>query len=604
MDKVLAAVQSNREEELPKVILEAKDWCFLYHLSRARRNLIEWIPIEPDEEILEFGAECGALTGLLCERAGHVTALEIDAVKCEINRTRNREKTNLQVIQGQFAALKAEAPEKKYDKIFLIGSLPLAELYLEKGDDTGKGTPDGSRETATAQQEGNPYRQLLTALQKSLKPQGRLILALPNRLGLKYFAGCLEDYFGAPFTGLEDYYYHKGMRTFGKKELTELLSQSGFPEVRYYYPYPDYRFMKSLYSDDRLPKAGELNTNLVNFDQDRYVLFDEMKVYDGLVKEGLFPELSNSFLVITGKTSVSDVIYTKYSVEREETFRIRTDIALLTGRIEAAAGDAEHNANAAAADSETDTDTTYSPVHIVRKTALTNDAKAHIEGMIENQKQIEAAYKDCGIVPCACSLQDGKLTFSYAKGDTLQQILERLVMEHRRSEITALLEEYRERISRPCTEPFEKTPAFEMVFGKTRLPDGLLAAKVSDIDLIFSNLICESDDRWIVIDYEWTFSFPVPLHFLLYRAFYFASHEIQPCEELALERLLSENGITEKEAAQYRIMEQRFQTFVTGGKQMERDLLIPIGNRIIPITEMDKAYREKETVKRRFPWRR
>ncbi len=583
LDKVLAAVQSNREEELPKVILEAKDWCFLYHLSRARKNLIEWIPVEPEEEILEFGAECGALTGMLCERAARVTSLEIDGVKCEINRTRNREKENLTVIQGGLSALQTEAPEKTYDKIFLIGSLPLAELYLSK-------------------EQQNPYQTLLFELKKRLKPEGRLILALPNRLGLKYFAGCLEDYFGAPFTGLEDYYYHKGMRTFGKKELTDLLSRSGFPDVHFYYPYPDYRFMKSLYSDKHLPRAGELNTNLVNFDQDRYVFFDEMKVFDGLVKEELFPELSNSFLVITGQTPVSEVIYTRYSVERAETFRIRTDIVLPDGKdLSDAATPVTGEPAPVPRENALKRKT---PTPIVRKTALTKEADAHLAGMQENQKRIAEAYQDCGIFPCACRLQEGKLTFAYAKGDTLQQILERLVMEHRREEITALLNTYRERISRPCTDPFQVTPAFEAVFGKTRLPDGLLAARVSDVDLIFSNLICESEDRWIVIDYEWTFSFPVPLHYLLYRAYYFASHEIQPCEELSLEHLLHENGITEKEAAQYRVMEQRFQTYVTGGKQMERDLLIPIGNRIIPITEMDKAYREKETAKRRFPWRR
>ena len=149
LDKVLAAVQSNSEEALPGVILEAKDWCFLYHLSRARKNLIEWIPIAPEEEILEFGAECGALTGLLCERAAQVTAVEIDAVKCEINRTRNREKKNLTVISGGLSALQNEKPEKTYDKIFLIGALPLAELYLEET-------------------QGNPYQTLLASLKECL----------------------------------------------------------------------------------------------------------------------------------------------------------------------------------------------------------------------------------------------------------------------------------------------------------------------------------------------------------------------------------------------------------------------------------------------------
>ena len=53
-----------------------------------------------------------------------------------------------------------------------------------------------------------------------------------------------------------------------------------------------------IYSDHFLPKEGELNMIQYNFDRDRIRLFDETKVFDSIIKDGKFPEFSNSFLVI------------------------------------------------------------------------------------------------------------------------------------------------------------------------------------------------------------------------------------------------------------------------------------------------------------------
>ncbi len=542
LDKVLQTVQTHREEEFPRAILGAKDWCHLYHLSKARTNLIEWIPIGKNEDVLEFGSECGALTGFLAEKAGSVTALELDAVKTEINRTRYRSYSNITYLQGTFQTLKDTCAERRFDKIFLIGSLPLAELYLE---------------TNTA----GAYRELITEVKQLLKPEGRLILALPNRLGLKYFAGCREDYFGAPFTGLEDYYYHKGMRTFGKKELSKLLEETGFPEHTFYYPYPDYRFMTQLFSDERLPKEGELHTNLVNFDQGRYVFFDETKVYDGLVKEDLFPELSNSFLVITGKQPVSDLIFAKYSYERADSFTLRTDLR-----------------------KRKETGEWYA-----KKSPLCPKAEPHVKSISKLSRELDSFYQGSGIEICPCS-ED--VTFPFVSGQTLQERIESLVIASRHDEIVSLISEYCSRVKKNCKETFRETREFRKVFGNVKLPKGLLCADVSDIDLIFSNIILTENNTWKVIDYEWTFPFPVPLHFILYRAFYFACHQIQPCEVLSLSRLLQEEGITESEQKEYEKMEASFQSYVTGGQMQERDLLIPIGNEILPLADMDRAYRE------------
>ena len=87
------------------------------------------------------------------------------------------------------------------------------------------------------------------------------------------------------------------MRTFSKGEWERLMEACGFSYHRFYYPYPDYKFPTTIYSDHCLPGRGELLNNLRNFDADRYVIFDETRAFDSIVDCGYFPIFSNSFFV-------------------------------------------------------------------------------------------------------------------------------------------------------------------------------------------------------------------------------------------------------------------------------------------------------------------
>ena len=69
-------------------------------------------------------------------------------------------------------------------------------------------------------------------------------------------------------------------------------------ECEFYYPYPDYKLPMVIYSDVYLPKKGELNSNINNLDRDRYIMFDEGKVFDDIIEQNMFPQYSNSFLVL------------------------------------------------------------------------------------------------------------------------------------------------------------------------------------------------------------------------------------------------------------------------------------------------------------------
>lgn len=61
----------------------------------------------------------------------------------------------------------------------------------------------------------------LRIISKHLKPDGKIILAIENRLGLKYWAGCTEDHFGTLFEGIHDTPKQKGLKLFQEKNLME-----------------------------------------------------------------------------------------------------------------------------------------------------------------------------------------------------------------------------------------------------------------------------------------------------------------------------------------------------------------------------------------------
>ena len=257
--------------------LESASWPALYHLSPVRENICSWYPFRPGSRVLEVGAGCGAVTGALCGRGLEVTSADLSLRRSTINYERHKDCDELCLMVGNLHEM--SFPEL-FDYVLLIGVLEYAGKFSE-----------GEK----------PYQNFLRHIRSLMKPDGKLLVAIENRLGLKYFAGAPEDHLGVPFAGLRGYDPQAGIRTFSRGELSGLLEKSGFPEYRFYYPYPDYKLPMAVYSDGWLPKKGELRNNLVNYDRQRMVLFDETRAWDALIGDGLFPLFSNSFLVdLTG----------------------------------------------------------------------------------------------------------------------------------------------------------------------------------------------------------------------------------------------------------------------------------------------------------------
>lgn len=281
-EELLEIAKNYREEELNKVIAERNSWPVMYHFSHIRQNILEWAPITKQDKVLEIGSGCGAITGVLARKAGKVTCIELSKMRSTINAYRNRNYENVKIMVGNFQDIEKNLKET-YDYITLIGVFEYADGYI------------GTKE---------PYVEMLRRISAHLKPHGKVLIAIENRLGLKYWAGCTEDHVGRFFEGLEGYPNTNGVKTFSRKELRDIISKAGNFKTTFYYPYPDYKFPMVIYSDKYLPKKGELKGNFQNFDRARMHLFNEEKVYDSLSDSGLFQEFSNSFLVIAEQEDI------------------------------------------------------------------------------------------------------------------------------------------------------------------------------------------------------------------------------------------------------------------------------------------------------------
>lgn len=278
-DELLDIVTNHNEDEFNSIIAQKKKWPILYHLSDIRHNIIEWYPISKESKVLEIGSGCGAITGALAKKAGHVTCVELSKKRSLINANRNKAYNNIEIKVGNFQDIEPELLED-YDYITLIGVLEYGAAYI-KSDDS--------------------YREFLSIINKHLKKGGKLIIAIENKYGLKYFAGCKEDHTSRYFEGLEGYPTSSGVKTFSKNALSKLLRDSNYKVDKFYYPYPDYKLPTEIFSDDFLPPKGALVNNRLNFDNNRLVLFDESKVFDSLLEDGMFSEFANSFFVVARK---------------------------------------------------------------------------------------------------------------------------------------------------------------------------------------------------------------------------------------------------------------------------------------------------------------
>ena len=251
IDDEIQALLSEHRGDIRSILKDNHRLDLLYALSSQRELLLEWYDFEPEAEVLQVGADYGALTGLLRSSVSAVTVLDETESALETVRQRYPGAANIYYRKDSLAGYAAEAcaEGKKYDYVIFAGTL-------------------------TA-----PYEKHIHAAKSLLKPDGILIVALANALGMKYFAGTVEEENALTKRQLAELLC-------GDKETQSMADESG--TLKFYYPMPDYKTPVSIYSDAYLPKKGDLTRVTPAYDYPPYHLMEQGEKFDTVCEAGLF----------------------------------------------------------------------------------------------------------------------------------------------------------------------------------------------------------------------------------------------------------------------------------------------------------------------------
>jgi 2-polyprenyl-3-methyl-5-hydroxy-6-metoxy-1,4-benzoquinol methylase len=282
------------------------DWPSLYHLSGMRANIIRPFGNILKGDVLEIGAGCGAITRYLGECGANVLALEGSPHRAAIARSRTRDLDNVTVLAEKFDQFQCD---HQFDVITLIGVLEYANLFT-----CGE----------------NPPLSMLKRVRALLKPDGKLIIAVENQLGLKYFAGAPEGHLGQPMYGIEGRYRVDQPQTFGRKVLKDMLKQAAFAASEFLTPFPDYKFPVSIimeegYSNRKFDAAAFAWQSARRDPQlPLFSNFSLELVWLPVFENHLARDLANSFLVVASpqvQTLVDEgVLAYHYSTDRRPEF--------------------------------------------------------------------------------------------------------------------------------------------------------------------------------------------------------------------------------------------------------------------------------------------
>lgn len=284
------------------------DWPTEYHFSKSRHCLLRPLPFSKNDSILELGCGCGAITRYLGETGADVDSVEGTYSRARVAGERCSELSNVSVFVDDLLEFESN---KLYDWVLFIGVLEYAPIFSKEKD---------------------AVQHYLNQAKKYLKPNGKLVVAIENKLGLKYFNGCGEDHVSEPYFGIENRYSKIGPITFGKEELSLVLNNAGFSHLEYYYPFPDYKLPNTIVHESAFScntfEVSELLRGLHSRDYSGKIFraFDESFVWPELEKNNLIDSLSNSFLVIAenSPSNFGNELAWSYNVNRQKRYTTET----------------------------------------------------------------------------------------------------------------------------------------------------------------------------------------------------------------------------------------------------------------------------------------
>lgn len=294
LDTVIAQyIEAQSSDNYDDIISQDERWEVFYHLSEMRKALFNWYDFEPGSSLLEIGGGFGALTGVFCQRCGQVVTIERDKLRADAIRRRYQERKNLHVICQDVSTWENT---EKYDYIIMTGVL---ETICH-----------GSRNE-------QDYINVLRRIKSWLRPKGKLLLAVENRFGIRYWCGAVDKHTGILYSGINCYPMGSTGITFDHEQTKHMLEEAGLVQIKFFYPLPDYTLPQLVYSDEYLPNSSVKERVIPYYLDKQHLMAYENDLYDDIVRNKAFEFMTNSFLVECSENAEkSSIVYAALTTDR------------------------------------------------------------------------------------------------------------------------------------------------------------------------------------------------------------------------------------------------------------------------------------------------
>lgn len=414
-----------------------------------RANILKWYPFKEKSKVLEI--------------------YEGDTILDKINK-------NIEIEQVSIRDMKIEG---QYDYITLIGTYEYAPIVIKS------------------------YVEFLKVLKQHLKENGKILLAIDNRIGVKYLSGAKSKCYSRIFEGIEGKIDHSKTNLLLKNELIKFIEAAEFKNYKFYYPLPDYTETCSIFTDDFLPEAN--NSKIVyplHYDEGSNIIYNEINVLKQICDINQFTNFTNSYFIeISNEEIENDIKFVNYNIFRKEKYQLMLIM---------------HK-------------------NYVEKVAENDLAREHIKQISEYTHILKNMKFNV-----LEDVDDEKIKSEFIKEEELDKKIINLI---RRGNVQEGLDEIRnwynyikERLE---IQPVEGKDIFEKYSIEIKNKENMHFIKDGFIDLTFENIFCK--DGYLFYDQEWRFE-NIPIEFILYRAinnlYNYNWKELQ--QKIAKEKILSE----------------------------------------------------------------
>lgn len=549
-----------------QILGEASDAAYLYALSPERENLLEWYPWTKDMEVLQLGAEDGAFCRLLSPRVKALDIRDERPEELEVIRFRTPE---LLSEKGGNVGLIRHVVVKKYDVVVIpelteaLMEQLLPKLPKKSGStapvrtggikaaagavstssikDAPAGKPQDMRQES--QRAAAFLPEFLSAAAAFLKEGGALLFLADNASALRFMTGDA---------------YQEGRVYIEPEALSKGISALSFAEAKRYFPLPDGRFARDIFSERYLPGEGDFRGISQSFETPRYLTCDEEAMYGRLCSAGAFAAFAPAFFYVLSGFQKEPV-----PASGEKAAAAIREEASVTAGVPGGTAETEKAGSRKNGRLPKQIYIRYNRMRLpvyqtkteileengarrVKKTALSEAGNAHIQsfdwkyGLLKKDTGTKLLVQKPDIQKEAGGVYS--VSFEFLRGKTLAKTLS-------------------EEISGGRIPVAKIREAMELVLGVGAHP-------CHNMDCLFENVMqCGSD--FYYLDYEWVFEDALDRGYLEYRMlrYFFEAYRESLYAYADLSEFLLAFGLKAEELPEFEQMEASFQQFVHGDRQ-------------------------------------